>query len=508
MLTYLTDQNFDELVLNADKPTLVKFGFEGCRPCKNAEPFIEQLIQEYGGRFNAYNVDTEVCPLTAQKYRINAAPTILFFKNGEKTNSKVTGFSNGTVKMIKDVLDLLLQKNMLRADNMNVPAIVESNRNSGIGFRGLSIIEIKGLERIVQIIPYGSTNFLIVFKNYMRFFDVNKKEIKEPVFFHDNNNNKIDIINVAFDSSRRILAIVDGKNVYIFNINGNLLHTLNEPTGSITDITFSSKGKMIGSSIHNDEIFIWDADDWSSIVLEENFNKIQYVKTTEDGNFLYLVSNGLVNRSGFAELIKIDLNTNKTISRISLIEDGDFSYEEFENYCVYSGKIIHGFELSEEDKYAIITLKEYTLLNDVEEVSSRYNIRVFNSSDNTLTANQKIDSPYSVEKNEQFIVCTAKDGRLVTTTFDDDLIRILQLPQLLLIKQFSLSTPAEFSINYANDRKQPSEEIDSSKDPIEKVKLNSLLFSNDNKHLLIFSSNNYYVDDILVYGYDSLSLFV
>ena len=107
MLIEINEQNFEDLVLKSEKLTVVKFGFKECRPCNNFEILIEQFLNEYDGKFIAYNVDTENSPELTARNGILAAPTVLFFRNGKKIE-KFTGYSNDTKKLFKEILDRLL----------------------------------------------------------------------------------------------------------------------------------------------------------------------------------------------------------------------------------------------------------------------------------------------------------------------------------------------------------------------------------------------------------------
>jgi thioredoxin 1 len=84
-----TDGNFEELIINSDKPALVDFWAEWCGPCRMITPIVEELAEEFEGKavIAKLNVDenTEVC----SKYGIRNIPTILFFKGGEVVDKQV-----------------------------------------------------------------------------------------------------------------------------------------------------------------------------------------------------------------------------------------------------------------------------------------------------------------------------------------------------------------------------------------------------------------------------------
>jgi thioredoxin 1 len=62
MAIELTDANFEELVLNSDKPVLVDFWAEWCGPCRMVGPIVEELAGEYEGRAVIGKVNVDHAP--------------------------------------------------------------------------------------------------------------------------------------------------------------------------------------------------------------------------------------------------------------------------------------------------------------------------------------------------------------------------------------------------------------------------------------------------------------
>ena len=52
MAVEITDSNFQETVLNSDKPVLVDFWAAWCGPCRMLGPIIEELHGDYDGISN------------------------------------------------------------------------------------------------------------------------------------------------------------------------------------------------------------------------------------------------------------------------------------------------------------------------------------------------------------------------------------------------------------------------------------------------------------------------
>lgn len=102
-----TDENINEIIASG-KPVVVDFWATWCGPCMNMAPIIDELAEQYGEEvvIGKYNVDEESDFST--QHRIMSLPTILFFKNGQKTSIRLAGSQNKTTleEKIKELLAL------------------------------------------------------------------------------------------------------------------------------------------------------------------------------------------------------------------------------------------------------------------------------------------------------------------------------------------------------------------------------------------------------------------
>ncbi len=96
--TPVTDQDFDQEVLEADTVVLVDFWAEWCGPCKMVAPVLDDLSQEYDGKIKFTKVDVDENPQTAMKYGIRSIPTLLVFKGGSPVDQVVGAVPKAVIK--------------------------------------------------------------------------------------------------------------------------------------------------------------------------------------------------------------------------------------------------------------------------------------------------------------------------------------------------------------------------------------------------------------------------
>jgi len=78
-----TDANFDEAVLQSDRPVLVDFWAVWCGPCKALAPIIDELATEYDGKAKIGKVDTDANREISVRFSVSAIPTVILFNKGE-----------------------------------------------------------------------------------------------------------------------------------------------------------------------------------------------------------------------------------------------------------------------------------------------------------------------------------------------------------------------------------------------------------------------------------------
>ena len=85
----VTDESFEQDVLQAGKPVLVDFWAEWCGPCKQIAPALDQISEELAGEVTVAKVNIEESPLTPGRYGVRGIPTLMLFRGGQMASMKV-----------------------------------------------------------------------------------------------------------------------------------------------------------------------------------------------------------------------------------------------------------------------------------------------------------------------------------------------------------------------------------------------------------------------------------
>jgi thioredoxin 1 len=89
MTDMVTDKNFAAEVLGSKEPVVVDFFAEWCGPCKAMAPALDLVAKEMAGKVKVVKVDVDQNPEITQKYRIQAMPTLMIFKDGQVAATQV-----------------------------------------------------------------------------------------------------------------------------------------------------------------------------------------------------------------------------------------------------------------------------------------------------------------------------------------------------------------------------------------------------------------------------------
>lgn len=85
----VTENNFEEEVLNSDKMVIVDFYADWCGPCKIMSPVIDEISEELGDNVKVVKINLDENINLADKYEVMSIPTIMVFNGGNVSKTFV-----------------------------------------------------------------------------------------------------------------------------------------------------------------------------------------------------------------------------------------------------------------------------------------------------------------------------------------------------------------------------------------------------------------------------------
>ncbi len=101
-IVYVTDDSFEEEVLQSEIPVLVDYWAEWCGPCKMIAPILDEIVGEYAGKLKIAKLNIDENSATPPKFGIRGIPTLMIFKNGDVEATKVGALSKSQLTAFID----------------------------------------------------------------------------------------------------------------------------------------------------------------------------------------------------------------------------------------------------------------------------------------------------------------------------------------------------------------------------------------------------------------------
>ena len=85
----ITSLNFENEVLNADKPVLLDFYADWCGPCKMLAPVVHEIAEESTGALKVGKVNVDEQMELAMRFQVSSIPMLVVFKDGKVVTKSV-----------------------------------------------------------------------------------------------------------------------------------------------------------------------------------------------------------------------------------------------------------------------------------------------------------------------------------------------------------------------------------------------------------------------------------
>lgn len=85
----VSDDSFENDVIESNIPVLVDFWAQWCGPCKALAPILEDVAQKYNGKVKFMKMDVDHNPSVPPKFGVRGIPTLILFKDGQVKATQV-----------------------------------------------------------------------------------------------------------------------------------------------------------------------------------------------------------------------------------------------------------------------------------------------------------------------------------------------------------------------------------------------------------------------------------
>ena len=98
----VSDQNFEQDVLQSERPVLVDFWAAWCAPCRMLAPTVEAVAEKYEGAARVVKLNVDENPSVSQRYGIKGIPTLILFRGGREEERVVGATSKEAISRMID----------------------------------------------------------------------------------------------------------------------------------------------------------------------------------------------------------------------------------------------------------------------------------------------------------------------------------------------------------------------------------------------------------------------
>ncbi|MCX7399880.1 MAG: thioredoxin [Planctomycetales bacterium] len=155
----LREIDFEELVLDSERPVLVDFWASWCPPCKMMQPVMEKLSVKVSDWADVYSVNIDRNPNLASQYQISGVPTFVAFAGGEPIDRKTGALTeNQLTALLKKALEAMpiedAEDDQLECVSEDLEPSCDSGPNGPI--QPLPVASATGLSQVQDESPEGA----------------------------------------------------------------------------------------------------------------------------------------------------------------------------------------------------------------------------------------------------------------------------------------------------------------------------------------------------------------
>ena len=97
-MTDVTQQSFEQEVLQSQTPVIVDFWANWCGPCHAVAPVLERIAAERDGELKVVKVNVDQEPQLAERYGISSIPAMILFREGEPAAAAIGAQPKGALE--------------------------------------------------------------------------------------------------------------------------------------------------------------------------------------------------------------------------------------------------------------------------------------------------------------------------------------------------------------------------------------------------------------------------
>ena len=101
-ILHISDDSFEQEVLNSDTPVIVDYWAEWCGPCQMIAPILDEIAREYGDKLKVAKINVDENPVTPQKYAVRGIPALMIFRGGEVIDSRAGAMTKSQLSAFID----------------------------------------------------------------------------------------------------------------------------------------------------------------------------------------------------------------------------------------------------------------------------------------------------------------------------------------------------------------------------------------------------------------------